>query len=268
MKKEALAACICLLLVPAGLNGQARYYYGSGTNTTLGIGFIVKITLNTSTGPTITGQFDATGFPDEAIICGKGNYTGTITGNTISFSFTDDDDDPGCGGGGATITVNTSLSASGDMLSGTYSSNTGQQGSLVAHRAERWFGEGFNDPFSAPWRAEVLLANVSPTVIAGELDATQPPGGSTVCGRGIFVGTRIDSELEFSFTSNDPDPGCGFDFGDVNTFSGEVSSDGMSMSGSYVIDNGQDGTWSVRSESIFRDGFESGNVTRWSAATP
>jgi hypothetical protein len=264
----AFAACFCLFVLPSVLNGQVRSYYGRGTSTTLGVGFAVKITLDTSAAPAIAGQFDATGLPGETVICGRGNYTGTIVGNAISFSFLDGDNDPGCGGGGATFIVNASMSASGDILNGTYSSNTGQQGSLTVHRAERWSGLGFNDPFSAPWRAELLLANVSATVIAGELDATQPPGGATICGRGIFVGTRTGSEVEFKFTSNDPDPGCGFDFGDIDTFNGEVSSNGMSMSGSYVIDNGQDGLWAVTRESIFRDGFESGNSAQWSSTAP
>lgn len=264
----AIAVVIACWMPVAPLSAAPlRHYHGTGENVTLNVDFILMITLDVSAAPTISGEFDATGLPGGTVICGKGSYTGTLTGNAISFSFFSSDDDPGCGGG-TTISVNATLSASGQALTGTYTTGTGHQGTLDTRLADRWTGTGFNDPFSAPWLAEVYLAYLSPSIIAGSLDATEAPGDQTICGRGIFVGTRTGSTVDFEFTSNDPDPGCGFDFGAVNTFTGEVSPDGIQMTGSYLIDNGQDGTWSVTKEGIFADGFESANVAQWSAAVP
>ena len=49
--------------------------------------------------------------------------------------------------------------------------------------------------------------------LTGYVNFTNYPDVTTLCGAGNFTGTKSGNNLEFSFISDDPDSGCGFDKG-------------------------------------------------------
>lgn len=229
-------------------------FHGLGTNTTIEVDFLVKIVIDTSQPPTISGQFDATGFPGGAVICGKGPLDGTMQGDTVTFTVVDQDDDPGCGSGGQVITVTATLSDEGAVLAGAYSLSTGGGGVLDARLADGWFGEGNNLTYTRPWSATAWISERPDGVITGELDATEY-SGLPICSRGLLVGTRIAEAIDFAFVSNDPDPGCGFEYGWHNAFTGALEANGTKASGTYVGE-GQHGVWAIARERLFENDFE------------
>lgn len=236
------------------ISSEIKHFYGIGTNAN-NISFILKITLNDSNLPVITGKFDATGFPESDIICGKGNYNGTLNNQSVSFSLINEDDDPGCGVGGQLLSINAELSEFSDILEGSYEINNGEQVTFKTYLAEKWIGNGINDTFSIPWEATLYMTDIPDNKIAGEFNATEGENTRIICGSGIFIGTRNLDDIDFSFTSNDPDFGCGFDRGLIFTFTG-ITTQEIAISGDYFINNQQNGRWDVILDPIFSNNFE------------
>jgi hypothetical protein len=77
--------------------------------------------------------------------------------------------------------------------------------------------------------------------VSGYHNDTGLPDSTLICGAGEITGTRNGNNIEYTFTSNDPDPGCGFDRGWVFTFRGTLSPDERILQGNWIIDNGQEG---------------------------
>lgn len=74
----------------------------------------------------------------------------------------------------------------------------------------------------------VVLENVVITSnsISGYINFTHNPNFSSVlCGANNFTGTRSGNNFQFSFTSNDPDPGCSITHGVQYNVSGTLSGD-------------------------------------------
>lgn len=115
-------------------------------------------------------------------------------------------------------------------------------------RTMQFYGAGTNTTFSTEFTIDINLTINADDSVTGTLDATGLPNGRTICGAGELTGTKTGNQIEFTFTSFDNDPGCGFDHGLVNTSTAVLSPDERVLSGSYTIDNGQQGVFRAFSE--------------------
>ncbi len=109
-------------------------------------------------------------------------------------------------------------------------------------------GGGTNLTFNSDWVGEFRMSIDDSNNVIGYLDADGLPGGQIICGMGDFSGYRVGDEINVEFVSNDIDEGCGFDHGDVNTFTGNFSDNESVFSGEYIISNGQRGVFSFTTE--------------------
>jgi hypothetical protein len=190
--------------------GWYMFYATKGTAGEVGPSlFTFTTTENNITGITAQGQA----------------ITGTITGLDISFSFVDSD--------GATNTSTGTVSGDdGSTMSGTWTKTNGQSGT--------WHG---------------VIGSVNPqTSAAGNWNMFQTTtGGGGEQGLGVFTftqsgfgiaGTTADSnsivgaigrlDISFFWTGND---------GVTHTFTGIITADGTSMSGTWYDTSGKSGTW-------------------------
>jgi hypothetical protein len=170
--------------------------------------FIFKTSDNTVSGTTSQGQ----------------SITGTVTGLDISFSW--------LGSDSFTYTYTGSVSSDGTTMSGTWTNTNGQSGK---------------------WHA---IIDLSPAVnIAGSWNIFNTPAGSTVelgpdlftftqSGNGVagltsgaqtVIGSIGGQSIAFSWVASD---------GYLYIYTGSVSSDGHTMSGTWTnTNNGQSGSW-------------------------
>lgn len=109
-------------------------------------------------------------------------------------------------------------------------------------------GGGTNSTFSAEWVGRLTLNITDSGDVTGFIDADGLPNGITICGSGNLSGSRNGSNIVFSYTSSDPDPGCSFDQGRSRTYKGRLSEDEATFHGKYFISNGQHGSFSFTTE--------------------
>ena len=265
----AVLLLICSALSPA--NAEQLFFYGTGVDDSSSENFVVKLRLDEPlSAGSYSGFFNASGTLGGGSFCAKGAFQGQSNGQSLVFSFEDEDDDPGCRSSEDIIAIRAFRTADGERVIGTYSSETSvsmRSGEIRLYRADLWLGAGYNDTFDKAWDNTMRLAFLPGQRIAGELDATRNQSG-TICGRGLFLGSISGGNVDFRFDSNDPDPGCGFDFGLEFLFVGELSAGATFLAGDYFIDNGQLGFWDAQNTSVFRNGFESGDTSRWSTTSP
>lgn len=229
-------------VVPIASANTRVLYTGSFQNQTATVGgpatLDIEIGINT-----VSGYMNFSNGPDTGALCGAGSFTGTRSGNMIQFSFSSDDSDPGCGfERGWVFYITATLSADQQTISGNYSVQ-GQGGTFSVSRAVLYTGNFTNSSTSTGGLVTINLYTGVNTV-SGYMNFTNTPGTGALCGAGPFAGTRNGNTLQFSFVSNDPDQGCGFDDGLAFDISGTLSGD--QISGTYYVrNNGQSGTFSA-----------------------
>ncbi len=92
----------------------------------------------------------------------------------------------------------------------------------------------------------LINMEVEPTTVSGSINFTDGPNVSGVlCGAGNFSGSRNGDNFNFSFTSNDPEPGCGITNGLVFNVNGTISGNDI-INGTFTVDNGQGGTFNAK----------------------
>jgi hypothetical protein len=74
--------------------------------------------------------------------------------------------------------------------------------------------------------------------VLGLINFTQLPGDTRpLCGAGDLSGTRTENTILASFTSEDTDPGCGFDHGGIFMITGTLDLDATHFYGAYDAKN-------------------------------
>lgn len=79
-----------------------------------------------------------------------------------------------------------------------------------------------------------LIVNPDNSII-GMFDSDPYPGQGVFCGAGNISGTIEDGQIFFQYTSNDPDPDCGFDWGFKVEFQGTIASDFSTIVAVFTI---------------------------------
>ncbi|MCP4544391.1 MAG: DUF1906 domain-containing protein [Chloroflexi bacterium] len=233
-------------------------YVGKFDNPAYGGGpVVIDMRIGDST---VSGYINFSNKSGNSALCGAGSFSGTRNGNSIQFSFTSDDPDYGCGADKGLV-FNVSGTLSGDQITGgTYTVGSGESGTFSASRTAQYSGR-FNNPEYGSGEV-VLDIVIGASSVVGYTDFTNDPGHSALCGAGPFVGTKNGNSIQFKFTSNDSDSGCGFDYGQVFDIDGTLSAN--QIAGSYSVDNGESGTFSVSTP----DDIEpDGNITSPSNAS-
>lgn len=83
---------------------------------------------------------------------------------------------------------------------------------------------------------------MQPTV-TGSINFTQrPEDPAPLCGAGAFTGTQTGTTIHGSFTSHDPDPGCGFDTNAIFTLTATVDPTASHLWGDYTTKNANGST--------------------------
>ncbi len=101
----------------------------------------------------------------------------------------------------------------------------------------------------------IIDMNISSTAVSGYINFTEDPDVALLCGAGSFSGTRSGDNFQFSFTSFDPDPGCGIidgtSFNVTGTFiEGHITNGQFSHSST-----GQGGTFSAKQTTRYVGSF-------------
>lgn len=88
---------------------------------------------------------------------------------------------------------------------------------------------------------------VEPTTVSGAINFTDGPDvAGVLCGANNFSGTRSGNNFQFSFASNDPEPGCHITHGVVYNITGVLSGDQI-INGTFSVPSiGQNGTYSAK----------------------
>ena len=92
----------------------------------------------------------------------------------------------------------------------------------------------------------VIDMTTTATSVSGYINFTNDPDVGLLCGAGSFNGTRNGDDFEFSFTSNDPDPGCSVVNGTVFNVSGRFSNGEITDGQFYHPSSGQSGIFSAK----------------------
>src|SRR5690606_24518154 len=95
--------------------------------------------------------------------------------------------------------------------------------------------------------AVIIDLNVEPTTVSGYINFTDGPDvAGVLCGAGSFSGSRSGNNFSFSFTSNDPEPGCAPYNGITYNISGRISGREL-LNGSFSVPSlGQEGIFSAK----------------------
>lgn len=98
-------------------------------------------------------------------------------------------------------------------------------------------GLAFNEKAKVNGPITVELAVYPDSTVTGYLDADSFPGfwQGRFCGAGEFEGELNGNRLWFSFISMDPDPECGYDFGNRVEFDCTFNADFSIMTGDFQI---------------------------------
>ena len=102
-----------------------------------------------------------------------------------------------------------------------------------------------NTTYDTHGRVVVDLNVATNGALSGHINFTHSPGEPVLCGAGNISGSKRGNAVTFRFTSRDPDPGCGFDYGLQFTVTGTLAKDGRSVEGTYSINNGQVGRFNL-----------------------
>jgi hypothetical protein len=116
-----------------------------------------------------------------------------------------------------------------------------------ANQTITYSGPFTNTTFDVHGNVIIDLNIGTDNALSGYINFTESPGEGTLCGAGDLTGIKQENSIEFSFTSRDPDPGCGFDWGAHFTVTGTLSEGEQIFEGNYFIDNGQQGIFRVTS---------------------
>lgn len=89
--------------------------------------------------------------------------------------------------------------------------------------------------------------NVEPTTVSGYINFTDGPDvAGVLCGANNFTGTRNGNNFQFSFASNDPEPGCGITHGTVYNIAGTISGNELINGTFSAPDFGQSGVFNAK----------------------
>jgi hypothetical protein len=114
-----------------------------------------------------------------------------------------------------------------------------------ANQTITYYGPFTNTTFNSQGNVTIDLNIETDNSLSGYINFTGAPGEGTICGAGDITGSKKENSIEFSFTSRDPDPGCGFDWESHFTVTGTLSEGERIFEGNYFIDNGQQGIFRV-----------------------
>jgi hypothetical protein len=125
----------------------------------------------------------------------------------------------------------------------------GKNSVMSASNSVRYAGPFTNTTYNLSGDVTIDLTINADDTVQGYINFTNYPYVSTLCGAGNFDGKKQGSNIEFTFISNDPDPGCGFDKGLKFTVKSVLTEDDSILSnGEYFISNGQRGIFRAISE--------------------
>jgi hypothetical protein len=118
---------------------------------------------------------------------------------------------------------------------------------VYANTAFTYSGPVTNTTFNVKGNVSIYFDIRTDNVLSGYINFSQSPGDSHIlCGAGGIIGSKQGSAVDFGFTSHDPDPGCGFDWGQLFTVNGTLSEDRQIFEGNYSVSTaGQQGTFRV-----------------------
>jgi hypothetical protein len=117
--------------------------------------------------------------------------------------------------------------------------------SLAVANPMRFSGVFTNTTFGISGLLVIDITFNPDDTITGYINFSQFEGDDPVCGAGDFEGTVSGEKLEMDFTSNDLDPGCGFDHGSTFAIEASLSHNKRMISGSYSSGGDQQGTLQV-----------------------
>lgn len=120
-------------------------------------------------------------------------------------------------------------------------------GSVAFSQSIRYSGEFTNKTRGSSGEVVIEIVFHKDNTVTGNINFTEYPNQETLCGAGEFSGTRTGLVVNFSFVSNDPDPGCYFDAGWRFSVKATLSHDEKFMTGIYGIGDydSQQGVFSV-----------------------
>jgi len=207
---------------------------------------------------TATGYLNFTNFPGQSALCGAGNLSGAHSNGNITGSFVSNDLDPGCGfDHGAIFNITSTLDIGSTHFWGEYQPKNagGSQVNEYPGVFETWamgyapsrvtFQGTFTNTSLNRGGPVVLDIAFGANTVSGFMNYTNPPGESALCGAGEFAGVRYPNDaIQFSFSSADPDLGCGFDNGLTFVMDAHLAPDSNSVSGTYYV-SGQGGVFTV-----------------------
>ncbi len=111
----------------------------------------------------------------------------------------------------------------------------------------------------------IIDMKISPTTVSGYINFTNDPDVGTLCGAGSFSGTRTGDNFQFTFTSNDSDPGCSIVYGTKFNVSGTLLKGDITNGKFSHATTGQGGTFTakrtVRYTGTFSTNGNPGTVT-------
>lgn len=228
---------------PEAISLSQVRYVGPFTNTTNGYGGSVLIDIDVE--PTaVSGFINFTNGPDvPGVLCGAGSFSGTRSGNTLSFSFVSNDPEPGCTPyNGITFNISGDIAAN-EIVNGSFSvPSLGQSGVFYAKQTIRSNGRFDNGSLTLDGDVYADLAYWDNS-IAGYINFTGDPEDPALCGANSFTGTRNGTALTFSFLSSDYDAGCTIMDDKRFNVTANMSAHSLTDGAYYVPFYGQGGTF-------------------------
>ncbi len=134
------------------------------------------------------------------------------------------------------------------LVLASFGINTTQSVVAQSDQQIRYSGSFTNTTYNLDGVVTIDMTLGTDNTVYGYINFTNNPGVQPLCGAGNFTGEREGGFVEFSFISDDPDPGCGFDKGLEFTIIAVLWNNETILSGNYFVSSGQAGVFFALSE--------------------
>lgn len=112
----------------------------------------------------------------------------------------------------------------------------GASGSAFA-QSSLYVGTFYNTTQTQMGVTSMNMTITLPDSIKGYMNFTELPTASPLCGAGYYKGRIVADSFALSFSSNDTDSRCGYDYGWLFTIKGHFYQNNDSISGEYLTHN-------------------------------